>query len=196
MPKEAEYLGHVITADGVRPNSRLVVAVKKFLTTMNVKEVRRFLGMALYYCKFIPKFAIVAGALHHLTRKDVKFLWPQACQAALDTLKKKISEAPVLSYPYFGKDFVLGTNASVQGLGAVLCQEQSDGKMHPVAFASKALSPSKKNYSRTDLEILAVVWAMSQFHSYLYSHRVTVYTDHSAVKAVLEVPNPSGLDVG
>ena len=64
--------------------------------------------------------------------------------------------------------------------------------MHPVAFASRALSPPERNYSITELETLAVVWAVSHFHSYLYGHRVTVYTDHSAVKAVLETPNPTG----
>ena len=80
----------------------------------------------------------------------------------MDTLKK-ISEAPVLSYPCFEKDLVLETNASIQGLGAVLSQEQNNGKMHPVESASKALSLSEKNYSITELETLAVVWAICHF---------------------------------
>ena len=97
-----------------------------------------------------------------------------------------------MAYPSFGKDFVLETDACLQGLGAILSQTQDDGKLHPIACASRALSQSEKNYSVTEVETLAVVWAVSHFHSYLYGHRVTVYTDHSAVKAVLETPNPTG----
>ena len=89
--KEVEYLGHVITADGVSPSPKLVVAVKEFPNPKNVKEVRRFLGMASYYRKFIPQFAKVAEALHHLTRKDVKLRWSPACQIALKTRKRKIT---------------------------------------------------------------------------------------------------------
>ena len=74
----------------------------------------------------------------------------------------------------------------------VLAQLQPDGFTHPIAYASRALSPSERNYGITDLETLAVVWALSHFHYYLYGHRVTVITDHTAVKAILDSPNPSG----
>ena len=84
---------------------------------------------------------------------------------------------------------ILETDASVKGLGAVLSQKQEDGRFHPVAYASRALSSQEKNYGITDLETLAVVWAISHFHAYLYGHEVTIYTDHSAVKAVLETPS-------
>ena len=86
---------------------------------------------------------------------------------------------------------MLETDASIEGLGAVLSQMQQDGYQHPIAFASRALSPSERNYSITELETLAVVWALSHFHYYRYNQCVTVYTDHSAVKAVLETPNPA-----
>ncbi len=100
--------------------------------------------------------------------------------------------SPILCYPNFDKDFQLETDASIKGLGAVLSQKQTDGKYHPVAYASRALSPQERNYSITELETLAVVWAVSHFKTYLYGHNVVVYSDHSAVKAVLETPNPSG----
>jgi len=86
----------------------------------------------------------------------------------------------------------LETDASVRGLGAVLSQIQADKHVHPVAYASRALSPQEKKYAITELETLAVVWAVQHFHAYLYGHEVTVHTDHSAVKAVLETPSPSG----
>ena len=83
------------------------------------------------------------------------------------------------------------TDASIQGIGAVLSQEQDDGKLHPVAFASRAVNQAERNYSITDQETLAVVWAMSHFRTYLYGQDVTVYTDHAAVKAVLQNPTTS-----
>ena len=88
-------------------------------------------------------------------------------------------------------DFTLETDTSIQDLGAILSQPQTDGKLHPIVYASRALNKAEKNYSITELETLVVVWAVSHFHSYLYGNKVTVLTDHSAVKAILEIPrNP------
>ena len=84
------------------------------------------------------------------------------------------------------------TDASIKGLGAVLSQRQSNGWLHPVAYASRALSPPEKNYGVTELETLAVVWAMQHFNAYLYGHEVTIITDHSAVKAILQTPSLNG----
>ena len=190
--KEVDYLGHVITAGGLKPNPRLTDAVQKFPQPENVQDVRRFLGMASYYRRFISNFAKIAHPLHQLTAKGIRFAWTAECEAAFLLLKTRLVTPPVLAYPCFGKEFMLETDASVQGLGAVLSQTQEDGKLHPVAYASRALNPSEKNYSVTELETLAVVWAVTHFHSYLYGNRVTVLTDHSAVKAVLETPNPTG----
>jgi transposase InsO family protein len=107
-------------------------------------------------------------------------------------LRKRLTEAPILVYPSFDREFILETDASIRGLGGVLSQYQDDKKRHPVAFASRALNPAERNYSITDLETLAVVWGISHFRTYLYGQRVTVYTDHAAVKAVLQSPNTSG----
>ena len=110
--------------------------------------------------RFIPKFAKVAQPLHRLTKKDTDFEWDATCQEAFETLKKKLTEAPVLAYPSFDKDFALETDASIQGIGAVLSQQQSDGRLHPVAYASRALSHAESHYSITELKTLAVVWAI------------------------------------
>ena len=112
----------------------------------------------------------------------------------------KLLMSPVLSFPNFSKDFQLETDASIKGLGAVLSQRGEDGKSHSVAYASTSLSPPEQRYAITELETLAVVWAIKHFHVwaikhfhvYLYGHQVTVYTDHSDVKAVLQTPNLSG----
>ena len=187
-----DYLGHVITATGLKTNPRLTDAVQEFPRPGNVHDVRRFLGMSSYYRRFIPNFAKVAQPLHQLTAKGVPFDWTKSCESAFVSLKTKLASPPVLAYPCFSKAFTLETDASIQGLGAVLSQVQEDGKLHPVAYASRALNPSEKNYSVTELETLAVVWAVTHFHYYLYGNRVTVLTDHSAVKAVLETSNPTG----
>ena len=131
----------------------------------NLKEVRQFLGLASYYRRFIPHFAKIASTLHELTKKDVKFIWNDDHQTAFDILCLKLTEALVLAFPQFDKELTLETDTSMKGLGAVLSQHQADGKIHPVAFASRALSRSEKNYAIS--ETLAVVWAISHFNAYL-----------------------------
>ena len=190
--QEVEYLGHTITPLGLKTSNRHVTAVDQFPTPTHIREVRRFLGMVSYYRRFIPSFAKIAHPLHALTRKDAQFEWTHECQEAFETLKKQLISAPVLGYPRFDAPFVLETDASIDGLGAVLSQTQEDGKLHPIAYASRALTPGEKNYGITDLETLAVVWSLSHFQSYLYGQKVTVFTDHSAVRAVLQNPGASG----
>ena len=182
MCKQVKYLGHLITRQGLRPNLERVRAVTEFPVPKSVTQVRQYIGLTSYYRRFIKGFAKMAAPLHHLTRKDVEFQWTVDCQKAFNELKSKLVQAPVLAYPDFDVDFVLETDASYQGLGAVLSQRLMDHKLHPVAFGSRALSPSERNYSVTEIETLAVVWAMKHFHAYLYGHNVQVVTDHSAVK--------------
>ena len=188
-----KYFGHLITADGLKPNPALTAAVIEFPTHLNIKGIRQIVGLASYYRRFIANFARIAHPLHALTRKGVRFEWTPQCQEAFSTLKQTLTIPLVLAYPDFYKDFILETDANITGLGAILSQkQQSDGRIHPIAFASRALSAPQTNYGITEIETLAVVWACSHFHAYLYGHNVTVYTDHSAVRAILETPSPSG----
>ena len=144
--KEVEYLGHIITANGLKPNPRITDAVRNFPTPENVQGVRRFLGMSSYYRRFIAGFAKIAQPLHRLTAKDVPFDWSSDCETAFSTLKDKLVSPPVLAYRRFDEAFTLETDASIRGLGAVLSQKQTDGRLHPVAYASRALNPTEKNY--------------------------------------------------
>ena len=186
-----EFLGHIITSSGLRPNPRQVAAVQDFPRPETVHQLRQYLGLTSYYRRFISKFAKIAAPLYHLTKKEVQWEWSKACQLAFETLKQRLVQAPVLVYPDFEQKFTLETDACLNGLGAVLSQIK-EGLLHPVSYASRSLSSPEKNYSITELETLAVVWAIQHYRAYLYGHEVMVITDHSAVKAILETPSPSG----
>ena len=185
-------VGHVISPEGLKTNSNLVAAVKDFPKPKDLEELRRFLGLSSYYRRFISQFAQMAQPLHKLTQDGVPFKWNDSRQRGFECIKQKLIEAPILSYSSFNKDFILETDASAQGLGAILSQEQEDEQVQSVAYASRALSPTERNYSITEMETIAVVWAISHFKCCLYGQSVTVYTDHTAVKSVLEAPNPTG----
>ena len=150
------------------------------------------MGLTLHYRRFILNYAKTAQPLYGLTKHGTPFVWTVDCEQAFDSLKSKLLMAPILAYPVFTKDFILETDASKQGLGAILSQLQDDSKLHPLAYARRSLSSSEKNYAITELETLAVVWAIVHFRYHLYDNRVTVYTDHAAVKAVLGAPNLDG----
>ena len=190
--EQVEYLGHVISAKGIAPNPGKVRAVQEFPVPTSVKGVRQFLGMASYYRRFMPGFAKTAAPLHALTRESVPFFWSIACQGAFLCLKDLLVSPPVLAYPNFDKSFVMHTDASILGLGAVLEQEQEDGKLHPIAYSSRSLSKAECNYGITEMEALGVVWGAKHFRAYLYGHKCIVYTDHSPLRSMLNAQHPSG----
>ena len=146
---EVLYLGHHISANGICPNPQKLVAVKSFPTSTNVKSVRQFLGLASYYRQFVTNFARVASPLYTLTRQDVPFQWTLRCQQSFERLKDLLTTPPVLTSPDFTKGFVLHTGASGEGLGAILEQEQEDGQLHPVAYASRTINKHKKQHGIT-----------------------------------------------
>ena len=189
---EVEYLGHVITPDGLKTNLKLVESVANYPKPQNCKEIKQFLGLSSYYRRFIKNFSAIAQPLTALTRNNVAFEWTTDCQIAFDRLKQSLTTAPFLCYPSFDSPFILETDASIKGIGCILSQVQKDGHCHPVAYASRSLTVAERNYGITELETLAVVWSITHFHSYLYGQEVTVYTDHSAVQAILNTPSPSG----
>ena len=182
----------MLTPEGLKTNPATVSTVREFPVPTNLKKVRQFLGLSCFYRMFINGFAAIAQPLHQLTRKGVHFRWSVECQQAFETLKRLLTSAPVLAYPRMEDPFVLETDASILGLGAILSQQQPDGTIHPVAYASRSLNQAERNYRITELETLAAVWAVTHFQAYLYGNSVRIYTDHSAVKAVLLAPNPSG----
>lgn len=187
------YLGFVLSKSGIQPDPSKTDKVNNFPRPTNLTTLRSFLGLASYYRRFVPHFATVAAPLHCLTKKDTPFDWNDECETAFCELKLLLTEAPVLVYPRFGQgsSFLLETDASGVGLGAILSQQQEDGKYHPVAYASRSLLPSERNYAISELETLAIVWAVKYFRTYLLGHPCTVLTDHASCLSLLNTPKPS-----
>ena len=152
--------------------------------------------MTSHYRKIIAGYAKIAHPLHLLTRKGAFFNWSAESDTAFDCLRAKLMTTPLLAYLYFERDFTLETNASKCGLGAILSQYQDDNRLHPVAYTSASVSTSEAHYAISDLEILAVVWTVIHFRYYLYSHNVSVVTDHTALKAILVPTSPEGMQDG
>ncbi len=191
-PKELEYLGHVITRDGLKPDSKKVEAMAKFPQPTDVSELRRFLGILGYHRRFVRSFSTLARPLFDLLKKNVPYVWAERQQDAFDELRHRMVTAPVLAYPQFDRPFVFETDACQQGVGCVLSQEDGDGNLRPIAFASRSLTQAEKNYAITELELLAIQWSLKLFRAYAYGHKCKVITDHQALKWVLNQASPSG----
>ena len=180
--QKIEYLGHTLIPEGVKPNETNIIAVKEFPRPQSVKEVRTFLGLVNFYRKHVKNMAIICRPLTALTRKDrQQFTWSPECEEAFAKVKQLLVSAPLLHPPNLEKDFFLWTDASEQGFGAVLEQEDENGIRHPVAYASRPTNSAEMKYAPTELEVAALVYSLEHFQVYLLGNRVTVYTDHQAL---------------
>ena len=179
-----EFLGHIVGRDGLKPDSKKIEKVKNLKIPKKVTDVRSVLELCSYYRKFVKNFAKIAKPLHELTSKSAELEWTQKHQESFNTLKEKLINHPILQYPNFDKEFILITDASEQGLGAVLSQLNEDGKEVVIAYASRSLQGAEKNYPITELECLAIIWAVKHFQKYLTKRKFTIITDHSALKTL------------
>ena len=210
IKREVEYLGHVVGRNGIKTSESNVEKVKNYPRPITIKELRGFLGLASYYRKFIEGFSKLAKPLLKLmegmkyekvktkegtkigtgkrinrimNEKNIEKEWGIEQEESFQLLKRKLTTTPILAYPDFEKKFRLYTDASGQALGAVLQQEGEDKKEHVIAYASKSLTKAEQNYSVTELESLAMVWAVEKFRHYLLGGKgFTIITDHYALK--------------
>ena len=167
--------------------------MEEFLMPEIYTQVHMFCGLAGHYRRFIKGFANIAHPLYDVLGKEVKMgpvdLPPEA-QEAVDILKRKVQSMPILVFPDFDKPFLLETDASKEGLGAVLFQKQSNGHYHPVAFGSCSLTPSEKNYHGSKLEFLVLKWSITEyFKEYLVYSPFVVQTDNNPLTYMLMTPN-------
>ncbi len=171
-------------------------AVEQWPTPTSVKDVRAFLGLASYYRRYIPGFSTVAAPLTNLARQGVDLVWDDACEGSFQTLKAALITAPILTYPTREGHFVLSTDASNVGMGAVLEQEQEEGgrvAKKVIAYASKTLSDSQRRYCTTNKELLGVVMAIELFKYYLTGRHFTVVTDHASLTWLCNFREPEGM---
>lgn len=192
--QEVGYLGHVMSSRGFSTDPKKVEVEAEWQTPTTTSELHSFLGFDSYYRRFVEGFAKLAAPLHKLVVETVNGRGKRKlnhglckdctaeCQNSFEALKRKLTTAPVLAYADFSLAFILEADASHSGLGAVLSQEQ-EGKVRPVAYASRGLRPNEwnmKNYSSMKLEFLALKWAMAErFCKYLLGHKCIVYTDNN-----------------
>lgn len=188
---EVPYLGHVLTPQGVKPSVDKLKAVKEFPEPTTVKKLREFCGLTNYFRAHIKNFALLAGQLTKLTRKDSTWKsgpLPPASKAAFNTLKSRLCDSPVLAYPLPNRHYTLSVDAATGcedhdgGLGAILSQIDDNGQEKVVAFASRSLTQFEKNYTPFLLEMAAACWAIDHFHVYLYGRKFTLLTDHRPVE--------------
>ena len=181
LQDEVHYLGHVVSAEGVATDPAKVEAIKKWEPPKDVKGLQAFLGTAGYYRQYLPDFATVAKPLTRLVSGDNLWTWTSDEQTAFQRLKDGLVSAPVLGYPDPKLPYILDTDASAVGVGAVLSQIQ-EGKERVIAYYSKTLAPPERNYCVTRRELLAVVKAVKHFRPYLYGTKFKLRTDHASLR--------------
>ena len=174
---EVSFLWHIVSKEGIRVDPKKIEVVVEWKPPRNFTELRSFLGLEGYYIRFVKGFSMIATPMTRLLQKNVKFEWGEESQRSFDKLKAFLTEAPVLTHPTCSKEYVIFSDASLNGLGCVLMQE---GKV--VVYASRQLKPHEKNYTTHDLELAAIVFALKIWRHYLHGEKCFIYTDHKSLK--------------
>ncbi|XP_041419675.1 uncharacterized protein LOC121393898 [Xenopus laevis] len=189
--KSVRFVGHIVSADGVDTDPEKVAAVLSWPKPSNVTELRSFLGFCGYYRRFVEGYSKIAHPLNGLLKvrssvaSQFQNNWSLECEEVFQTLKKKLTEAPVLAYADPQKPYVLHVDASYEGLGGILHQEYPEG-LKPVAYVSRSISSTEKNYPVHKLEFLALKWAITEkLHDYLYGAQFEVRTDNNPLTYIL-----------
>ncbi|GES72730.1 retroviral-like aspartic protease 1 [Rhizophagus clarus] len=189
---EIPFLGHVVSRHGIQTDPEKLRVIKEFPIPKDLTQLRGFIALASYYRKFVKNFSRIVEPLNRLLKKNTPFVWGNDQVDSFEYLKTCLMTPPILSYPNFEKPFILYTDASTFALGAILSQKNEDKKERVIAYASRTLGKHERNYGITELECLAVVWAVKHFHHYLHGQKFTVITDHAALRYLLNLSNPTG----
>ncbi|XP_073138896.1 uncharacterized protein [Henckelia pumila] len=177
-------LGHVVSSRGIEVDKAKIDLITNLPFPTNVKEVRAFLGHAGFYRRFIKDFSKITLPMSKLLQKDVPFEFGERCKEAFDKLKNMLTTAPIIKSPYWNLPFEIMCDANNYAVGAVLGQ-WIDKKSHVIYYASKTLDPAQCNYTTTEKELLAIVFALNKFRLYLLGSKVLVYSDHAVLKYLL-----------
>lgn len=193
--KSVEYLGHVVSADGVLPTTHNVSKLINMKTPECVSEVRSLLGTTNYYRRYIPNYAALMRPITRLLKKAETFIWETEQEDAFTLVKEVLTNPPILSYPDRDQTQILTTDGCSTGIGAILSQspDGSNKQETVIAYASKALKDSERNLSTTEIEAYAIIWAVKYFRHYLAgkNRKFILYTDHSALAFILNNEKPT-----
>ncbi|GFT92610.1 retrovirus-related Pol polyprotein from transposon 17.6 [Trichonephila clavipes] len=189
--QEVKILGHHVSSNGVRPDPDKIKAVRNFPTPKNIHDIRSFLGLCSYFRRFIKGFCYLAEPLQSLLKRGVEFHWGPEEVEAFNSLKKALTSDPVLGMYDERASTEIHTDASGYGIGAVLVQIQNNVEK-VIAYASRTLTRAEKNYSTTERECLAIVWATNKFRPYIFGKHFTVVTDHHSLCWLMNLKDPSG----
>lgn len=187
---EVTYLGHQISAQGVKPDTSKYDTIKNYPVPKSADDVRRFVAFCNYYRRFVPNFADIAQPLNKLLKKNAKFEWSDIHQRAFNTLKSILMSPTILQYPNFQETFIISTDASNVACGAILAQNVNGVEL-PIAFASKTFTPGEKNKSTIEKELAAIHWAITYFKPYVYGRKFIVKSDHRPLAYLFGMKNPS-----
>ena len=179
--EKVQFLGHVISKDGISVDPSKVEAVMQWERPKTITEIRSFLGLAGYYRRFIEGFSRIAAPLTRLTRKGQPFVWTSKCEESFQELKHRLTTSPVLIIPDPNESFEVFCDASKMGLGCVLMQNR-----RVVAYASRQLRKHEENYPTHDLELAAIVFALKIWRHYLYGAKFEVFSDHKSLKYLFD----------
>ena len=185
LEESVEYLGHRIDATGLHTTTHKVEAISQAPQPENVQELRSYLGL-LHYCgKFLPNLATLLHPLNNLLKTGCKWSWTPKCMQAFEASKKLLVTAPVLAHYDPALPMKMAGDASTYGIGAVISHVLPDGSECPIAFASRTLSASERNYAQVEREALSLMYGTQKLHQYLYGHRFTLVTDHKPLTTIL-----------
>ena len=180
--RRIEFLGHIVSNEGIEPQWDKVEAIDALPPPKNVSQVRSFLGMATYYCKFLHEYSHVKKPLTELTRDGAAWQWTAVEAAAFNRIKEMLKSAKVLRNPDWNRTFHLHTDWSKAGVGAVLSQTDDDGVEYAIAYASRMNSTAEANFSAYEGEVSAVVWAVQKFRYWLWGAEFKLITDCKAME--------------
>lgn len=186
-----KYLGNIVGNGQIKPDPERIKGIVDFPRPTTVRQIRRFLGMAGWYQRYINNYSSIAAPITDLLKASDKFKWTSEAQESFDALKHSLTTCPVLTHPDFGEHFYIQCDASMTGIGGVLFQLKN-GEEHPIAYMSRKLNSAERNYSVTELECLAAVLSVKAFRCYVEGMPFTIITDHSSLKWLMSQKDLSG----
>ena len=190
--RKVQYLDHISSREGVAADPSKIEKVATWPTPTSVRETQQFLVFPGYYRRFVQDFAHIARPLHRLTERPATFMWTNECQGSFDELRRVLTSAPVLAYLDFNRQFILDTDASDTGIGAVLSQVDEGGRERVIAYRSRLLTKPERRYFVTHRELLAMVTFAKQYHPYLTGQRFLLRTDHGSLTWLRKFREPEG----